>query len=73
MTRINSQKGQNVSSVPAITLNGLDLHPAIKEILKTELSVSIVCPPIHLGIVPNKVKKQSPIKDYGDASFKYSS
>lgn len=60
MTRINSRKGQNVFLVPGITLKGLDLHPATEEILKTELSVSVVCPPIHLGIVLNKVKNRVP-------------
>ena len=60
MTGINSPKGQNDSSVPGIALKGSDLHLATEEILKIELSVSVVCPPIHLGIVLNKVKNRVP-------------
>lgn len=49
-----------MTSVPGITLKGSCLHPATEEILKTELSVSVVCLPIHLEIVLNKVKNSVP-------------
>lgn len=65
ITVINSPKGQNDFSVPGIVLKGSDLHPATGEILNTELSVSVVCLPIHLGIVLNKVKNRVPQKIRG--------
>lgn len=57
MTGINSSKGQNDSSVPGIALKVSDVHPATEKVLKT---VPVVCPPIHLGIVLNKVKNRVP-------------
>lgn len=56
MTGINSHKGQNDFSIPGRTLRGPDLHPASKKTLKTEFSVFIVCPPIHLQRVLKKIK-----------------
>lgn len=73
MTGINSHKCQNDFSIPGRALRRSDLHPVSKEILKTELSVFIVCLPIHLQRIVKKSEIQSSIKHYSDDPLKFSS